>query len=119
MPLPANGDAAGESSNNPSAWYQNLNPQWGGHLKTRGAASWYDEQTIYETVGHSPYVDGSAEGRLKNLLFFGEWGQFETHYEVILYGGDNNTEYGGFQIPGTPFINKAPNSVYLWLTYCF
>lgn len=86
--LPTNDAAAGESSNNQSSWYQNLNPQWGGHLKTRGAASWYDEQTIYGTVGDSPYVGGSVEGRLKNQLFFGEWGQFDTHYEVILYGGD-------------------------------
>jgi len=36
-----------------------------------------------------------------------------------IYFGNNNTEYGGFQIPGTPFITKAPNSVYLWLTYYF
>jgi hypothetical protein len=89
---PANGAASGESSNNPSAWYQNLNPQWGGHLKTRGAASWYDDQTLYGTVGNSPYVDGSVEGRLKNQLFLGDWGQFETHYEVILFGGDTRGE---------------------------
>jgi len=35
----------------------------------------------------------------------------------IYYGG-SGTEFGGFQIPGTNFSSKSPNSVYLWLT-CF
>jgi hypothetical protein len=35
----------------------------------------------------------------------------------IYYGGPG-TEFGGFLIPQTGFINKSPNSVYLWLT-CF
>ena len=93
----ADGDATEGSPDDPRAWYQRVNPQWGGHLKTRGAASWYDDQTLYGTVGSNPYVDGSVEGRLKNQLFFGEWGQLETHYEVILYGGDTrgkNQELG-------------------------
>ena len=86
--LPANADAAEESSNRLLPWYQNLNPQWGGYVKTRAAASWYDDRTLYGMAGSSPYVDGSVDGRLKNQLFFGDWGQFETHYEVIFFGGD-------------------------------
>jgi hypothetical protein len=82
------GTAAEKRPNNLSTWYQNLNPQWGGYLKTRGAASWYDDRTLYGTIGSNPYLDGSIDGRLKNQLYFGDWGQFETHYEIILFGGD-------------------------------
>jgi hypothetical protein len=87
--LVADSGASKGSPDKSPGWYQHVTPQWGGHLKTRGAASWYDGQTVYGAVGSSPsYVDGSVEGRLKNQLFFNNWGQFETHYEVILYGGD-------------------------------
>ncbi|MBW2039700.1 MAG: hypothetical protein JRI46_08905 [Deltaproteobacteria bacterium] len=36
-----------------------------------------------------------------------------------IYYGRRGTEYGGFKIPGTNFLNKAPDSVFLWLTYYF
>lgn len=34
----------------------------------------------------------------------------------VYYGG-RGTEYGGFKITGTNFLNKAPGSAFLWLTY--
>ena len=37
---------------------------------------------------------------------------------TIYYGG-RGTEYGGFRIPGTNFLNKAPDSAFLWLTYFY
>jgi hypothetical protein len=36
----------------------------------------------------------------------------------IMYGS-RETEYGGFTIPGTNFIQKTADSVFLWLTYFF
>lgn len=36
-----------------------------------------------------------------------------------LYYGKTGTEYGGFIIPTTTFLNKPPESVYLWLTFFF
>ena len=36
-----------------------------------------------------------------------------------IYYGRRGTEYGGFKIPGTNFLNKAPDSIFLWLTYYF
>jgi hypothetical protein len=36
----------------------------------------------------------------------------------ILYGA-RGTEYGGIDIPGTPYTTQAPDSVYLWLSYYF
>jgi hypothetical protein len=40
-------------------------------------------------VGIDPCYDGHTEVRLKSKFFFGEWGNFETHYEAILSGGDS------------------------------
>jgi hypothetical protein len=39
-------------------------------------------------VDTGPHYDGSSEFRLKNKIFFGQWGCFETHYEAVLWGGD-------------------------------
>jgi hypothetical protein len=36
-----------------------------------------------------------------------------------LHYGRRGTEYGGFQIPGTNLLHKAPNSAFLWLSYFF
>jgi hypothetical protein len=33
--------------------------------------------------------------------------------------GTKETEYGGFTVPDTNFMQKTPNSVFLWLTYYF
>ena len=36
-----------------------------------------------------------------------------------IYYGAEGTEYGGFRILGTDFLNKPPDSAFLWLTYFF
>lgn len=36
-----------------------------------------------------------------------------------IYYGRRGTEYGGFTIPGTTFLYKAPDRAFLWLTYFF
>jgi len=69
-------------------WYRKVDGEWGGHVKVRGAVSWPDDESFFQLVGTDPYYDGNTEVRLKNRLFFEEWGIFETHYEVILSGGD-------------------------------
>jgi hypothetical protein len=50
--------------------------------------SWPDDESIQGSAQAGPYYDGSGEWRLKNKVFFGDWGYFETHYEAILSGGD-------------------------------
>jgi len=69
-------------------WYDALSPQWGGHLRARGSAGRPDDQSVYDLVGTRTYYDGSLEFRLKNKLFFEDWGILETHYEAFLNGGD-------------------------------
>ena len=36
-----------------------------------------------------------------------------------VYYGRKGTEYGGFRIPGTPFLARGNDSVFLWVTYYF
>ncbi len=69
-------------------WYKNIETEWGGHLKLRGTASWVDDETIFQPVGTGTYYDGSAEGRLNNRFFLGQWGYVDTHYEIVFLGGD-------------------------------
>ncbi|WP_373500573.1 hypothetical protein, partial [Desulfococcus sp.] len=56
--------------------------------RARAAVSRPDDGSLYQWVGTGTYLDGSGEFRLKNQLFFGDWGSFETHYEAVLVGGD-------------------------------
>jgi len=68
-------------------WYKKIDSEWGGHIKFRSGASLLDDDSIFQPVGTSPCFGGYAEFRLKNRLMFGNWGEFETHYEVVLSGG--------------------------------
>ena len=70
-------------------WYKNIDDQWGGHIKIRGSVLWPDDESYFQPVGIDPCYDGHTEVRLKSKFFFGEWGNFETHYEAILSGGDS------------------------------
>jgi hypothetical protein len=65
-----------------------IDAEWGGYIKFRGVASWPDDESFYGLVGTGILYDGSAEGRLKNRLYFGESLVLDTHYEIILSGGD-------------------------------
>jgi hypothetical protein len=69
-------------------WYKDIETEWGGHLKLRGTVSWIDDETIFKPVKTGTYYDGSLEGRLNSRLFLGQWGYFDTHYEMVLFGGD-------------------------------
>lgn len=44
---------------------------------------------------------------------------FQITFGGNLYYGRMGTEYGGFEIPGTNFLFKTPDSAFLWLTYFF
>jgi len=62
--------------------------EWGGHMKVRGSISRPDGESYFKPVGTGSYYDGSAEIRFKGKLYFGEWGDFVSHYEMVLSGGD-------------------------------
>ena len=71
-----------------SPWHLNIDDHWGGHLKVRGASSWPSGDSFFRPAGTETLYDGHAEARVKNRLFFGDWGSLDTHYEMILSGGD-------------------------------
>ena len=78
-----------ESESIPSdPWYTDIEAEWGGQIRFRASTSWPDDESFFRLVGTDSYEDGSAEFRLKNKLFFGNWGYFETHYEAVLAAGD-------------------------------
>jgi hypothetical protein len=72
----------------PSPWHLDIDDHWGGHLKVRGSASWPAGGSFFGSEGTETLYDGHAEARVTNRLFFGDWGSLDTHYEIILSGGD-------------------------------
>ena len=65
-----------------------IETKWGGYIKCRGVVSWPDDDSLYGLVGAGTYYDGSVEGRLKNRFYLGSSVYLDTHYEIILSGGD-------------------------------
>ncbi|MBW2594867.1 MAG: hypothetical protein JRC93_02620 [Deltaproteobacteria bacterium] len=80
--------ASKNKTTTPDPWYKDIDDQWGGHAKVRGSVLWPDGESYFQPVGTDPCYDGSSEMRLKNKLFFGNRGIFETHYEAVFSGGD-------------------------------
>lgn len=76
------------TSESPSPRHLDIDDHWGGHLKINGAASWPTSDSLFWDAGTETLYDGHAELRVKNRLFFGDWGDLDTHYEIILAGGD-------------------------------
>ena len=46
-------------------------------------------------------------------------GNIQCTFGGSIYCGPSDTEFGGFNIPGTNYSYKAPNVAYIWLTYFF
>jgi hypothetical protein len=75
----------------PHEW---LEARWGGQFKVQGALSWIEDESLFEPVGTGTYYDGNIQGRLNNRLLLGDWGRFDTHYELLLSGGDTRRKTG-------------------------
>ena len=84
--------ATSQFSGAEKGWFKDLEAEWGGHLKLQGSLSRIEEETIFQPGGTKTYDDGNAEGRLKNKLFLGNWGDLEIHYEIVRLGGDTWTQ---------------------------
>ncbi|MGA7827163.1 MAG: hypothetical protein WCA04_05860, partial [Geobacteraceae bacterium] len=82
------GESLPAASHKGTGWLGRFKADWGGYLKARGMASWPATDTLYDLVGRGAYLDGSLDGRLKSELYFGDFATFETHYEMVLSGGD-------------------------------
>lgn len=77
-----------DKTESPSARQLAIDDYWGGHLKVYGSASWPSSDSFFSTVESETLYDGHTELRVKNRLFFGDWGDLDTHYEIVLSGGD-------------------------------
>lgn len=85
--------------------------QWGGEIKTIGAASWPGSGTLVQPQGDETFFDGLAEGRLKGRFFFTGWLNLEVHNVTGATGGDTRKAVstssfpvflGQGDIPGSP-----------------
>lgn len=86
---PSDSDAtAPDQSETKEGWLHDIQAEWGGYLKLRGYISWPGSDSIFEPVGTGTFYDGNAQFRLMNKLIFGDWGYFDTHYEMVLFGGE-------------------------------
>ena len=63
--------------------------EWGGHLKGIGRVSWQDDDTPLRSVENNPFYDGALELRLKNRTSWSDNVRFDTHYQMVLAGGDS------------------------------
>ncbi len=80
--------AAPARSGTSESLFDNIETNWGGYIKCRGTVSWPDSDSFYSLAGTGTYYDGSVDGRLKNRSWFGSSVYLDTHYEIILSGGD-------------------------------
>ena len=80
--------ALSNDTTSPSPWHLDIDDHWGGHLKVRGSASWPAYGSFLGSEETETLYDGHTEARVTNRLFFGDWGSLDTHYEIILSGGD-------------------------------
>jgi len=87
-PAIADTGAATQQSETSQNLFGNIQTEWGGHIKVRGSVSWPEDGSYYDLTGTDTPFDGSIEGRLKNRLYFGSAVYLDTHYEMILSGGD-------------------------------
>jgi len=87
-----------------SAWYEKIDADWGGRLRTSGFVSWTDNETIYAPVGTGTFFDGSANLRLTNETFFTDSIYTEVHYELIGAAGDSIEKQNELEelFPGLP-----------------
>lgn len=90
-----------------------IETKWGGYIKCHGAVSWPDDDSLYGLVGAGTYYDGSIEGRLKNRLYLGSSVYLDTHYEIILSGGDTRKKQKELEdlFPGSVIENYLTDAV--------
>ena len=62
--------------------------EWGGHLKAYGRTVFPQPGTAFESVGLGTNLDGLAEFRLNNTIFFGDAAYTKVHWEAGYGGGE-------------------------------
>ena len=106
-PALADYGAAPVQSDTSKKIFNNIETEWGGYIKCRGTVSWPGDDSFYSLVGTGTYYDGSVDGRLKNRLYLGSSVYLDTHYEIILSGGDTRRKQKELEkLLGGSVINK-------------
>lgn len=84
--LPGGGRAGASQEETGAGW--SPPGRWGGYLKLKGTWSQSPAGSLYDVLGGGSLLDGEGSFRLKSDLVPGEGIRLETHYEIVLLGGD-------------------------------
>jgi len=112
-PALANSGGSPIQSDTSKGIFSSIETQWGGYLKCRGTASWPGDDSLYGLVGTGTYYDGGIEGRLKNRSYLGSTLYLDTHYEIVLSGGDTGRKHKelGRRFAGSGIEDLLPGAV--------
>ncbi len=73
---------------NPAYSLEDIENEWGGHIKVNGSAVYYDDHTYYAQSDEEEGIDEFANFRLKDKLILSDQLYFEAHYDASVEGGD-------------------------------
>lgn len=79
---------AGDTQEAKTAWYENIDSEWGGHIRGGGSVSWHQQDSIYLLTGDNPFADAFLETRIKNKTFWTDHLYTDIHYELVVSGID-------------------------------
>ena len=86
------GDASAETQA-AGSWLEHVDSEFSGHVRTRLRVSWPDDDSFYKLIDTDTNGDASADIRLKEKLYFDNWGYLDTHYEAIIAGGETREKF--------------------------
>lgn len=75
----------------PPEWWEQIDSEFGGHVKMRGSVAWPGDRSVFRLQDLSPAYDGFSEARLKNETFITDTIQTSVHYELAVAGGDTRS----------------------------
>ncbi|MCP4020648.1 MAG: hypothetical protein GY729_02295 [Desulfobacteraceae bacterium] len=90
----------------------NINNQFGGHIKFEGGITGIDSGSYFEPVGTETCIDGLANVRLTDKLSFSDNIYIQTHYEAFFKFGETYEKQADLQkinpsLPGSQVSNTS------------
>ena len=82
------GGPVGARAADSGGWSAGSAVNWGGHLRLIGTGTRFNGDSIDESGVRDPGYDGQLEWRAKNRTAFGRHWRIDTHYELVVLGGD-------------------------------
>jgi hypothetical protein len=84
----AQGDPKADNPKTENALLDQVESEFSGRIRTRARVSWPEDGSFFELVDTDTNGDASAELRLMEKLYFGDWGYLDVHYEAVIAAGE-------------------------------